>query len=89
MSMRASTGVFPRLGRYFETMNDLADAGNISPRRMFDCVRGIKQFTDQEKRAIVNAIIAHMVITGKDEELQDMVEALDDFDKVFRRSDNA
>lgn len=88
--MRASTGVFPRLGRYFETMNDLADAGNISPRRTFDCVRGIKQFTDQEKRAIVNAIIAHMVVTGKKkDELQDMVEALDDFDKVFRRSDNA
>ena len=88
--MRASTGVFPRLGRYFETMNELADAGNISPRRMFDCVRGIKQFTDREKRAIVNAIIAHMVVTGKKkDELQDMVEALDDFDKVFRRSDNA
>ena len=50
--MRASGGLYPALGRYFSTMQELADAGCMSPRRAQDCLRGIKQFTDQEKVAI-------------------------------------
>lgn len=54
--MRASGGLYPALGRYFSTLQELADAGCMSPRRAQDCLRGIKQFTNQEKVAIYNNI---------------------------------
>lgn len=87
--MRASTGLFPRLGRYFSTTQQLADSACMTRPTLLLSLQGTRKFTDQEKRAIVNSIITQMVITGNDEELQDMVEALTDFDKVFRRRDNA
>ena len=55
--MRASGGLDPALGRYFSTLQELADAGCMSPRRAQDCLRGIKQFTTQEKRAIARAVM--------------------------------
>lgn len=54
--MRANMGLYPALGRYFRNIQELADAGCMSPRRAQDCLRGIKQFTDQEKVAILNDI---------------------------------
>lgn len=63
--MRASGGLYPALGRYFSTMQELADAGCMSPRRAQDCLRGIKQFTDQEKVAIYNNIRLKQVLGVK------------------------
>ena len=74
--MRASGGLFPALGRHFSTMQELADAGCMSPRRAQDCLRGIKQFTAQEKAAIARAI--------KLKELKVNVEAAD-LDKYKRK----
>ena len=54
--MRGSCGLYPSLGRYFSSLQELADAGCMSPRRAQDCLRGLKQFTDQEKVAIYNNI---------------------------------
>ena len=54
--MRGSCGLYPGIGRYFSTLRELADAGCMSPRRAQDCLRGIKQFTNQEKVAIYNNI---------------------------------
>lgn len=55
--MRARCGLYPALGRYFRTMKELADAGCMSVRRAQDCLSGKKQFTEQEKQAIWNAMI--------------------------------
>lgn len=74
--MRASGGLYPALGRFFSTMQELADAGCMSPRRAQDCLRGIKQFTTQEKAAITRAI--------KLKELKVNVEAAD-LDKYKRK----
>lgn len=83
--MRASGGLYPALGRYFSTMQELADAGCMSPRRAQDCLRGIKQFTDQEKMAICNAIIAK-IVAGEIEykDMRTILEARKDFDGTFR-----
>lgn len=73
--MRASGGLYPALGRYFSTMQELADAGCMSPRRAQDCLRGIKQFTDQEKVAIYNNVRLKVLGVKYEADL---------FDKTFR-----
>lgn len=54
---RANFGLYPSLRRFFGTFQEFADAGCMSPRRARDCLRGIKQFTDQEKLAIARAVM--------------------------------
>ena len=49
--------MYPSLGRHFANMQELADAGCMSVRRAQDCLRGNKQFTVQEKRAIARAVM--------------------------------
>lgn len=72
--MRASGGLYPALGRYFSTMQELADAGCMSPRRAQDCLRGVKQFTDQEKVAIQNYVAMK----------KEGMATADDFDLTYR-----
>ena len=50
--MRASSGMYPSLGRYFKTSQEMADAGCMSRVRLRDCLDGKKEFTKQEKSAI-------------------------------------
>jgi len=69
--IRASFGLYPSLRRYFDSFEGFADAGCMSPRRARDCLRGVKQFTVQEKRAIARAVML------KDTEVIDL-------DKTFR-----
>ena len=66
---------YPQLLRYFKTTKELADAGCMSRTRAWQCLYGIKDFTENEKRAIRNAIIV------KEHHLESPV----DFDKQFRR----
>lgn len=66
---------YPQLLRYFKTTKELADAGCMSRTRAWQCLYGIKDFTENEKRAIWNAIIV------KEHRLESPV----DFDKQFRR----
>ena len=83
--MRASCGIYPALGRYFKTLDELSRAGCMSRQRMTDCLAGRKEFTDDEKKAICNAIIAKMV--AREIENWDMLtilEARKDFDGTFR-----
>ena len=51
------SGLYPQLGRYFRTTEELASAGCMSVRRLYDVLHGKKQFTEDEKRAIWNAIL--------------------------------
>lgn len=66
---------YPQLSRYFRTTQELADAGCMSRTRAWQCLYGIKDFTENEKRAIWNAIIVK----------QNHLECSGDFDKQFRR----
>ena len=83
--MRAELKVYPRLGRYFRNCEELASAGCMKRNRLYKVLKGEKQFTDQEKRAIANSIIGKMV-AGEIEatELQEMVKARESFDEVFK-----
>lgn len=83
--MTANCGQFPALGRYFKTLDELARAGCMCRQRMTDCLRGRKEFTDNEKMAICNAIIAK-IVTGEIEnmDMRTALEARKDFDGTFR-----
>ena len=74
--MKASCGLYPALGRFFETKKELADAGCMSRQRLDDCLNGKKQFTNQEKVAIYNNIRLKELIGVKYQ--------ADLFDETFR-----
>ena len=69
------SGLYPQLGRYFRTLDELASAGCMSVRRLYDVLHGKKQFTEDEKRAIWNAVLVK----------QHGIEVSGDFDAQFRR----
>jgi len=86
--MTASCGLYPSLGRHFESMTELAHAGCMSVRRARDCLDGVKSFTRAEKKAIA-ANIATKIMTGTEidySELQMAVEAWQGkFDQIYRK----
>ena len=69
------SGLYPQLGQYFRTTEELASAGCMSVRRLYDVLHGRKNFTDDEKRAIWNAILVK----------ENKIEARGDFDERFKR----
>lgn len=69
------SGLYPRLGQYFRTTEELASAGCMSVRRLYDVLHGRKNFTEDEKRAIWNAILVK----------ENKIEARGDFDERFKR----
>ena len=69
------SGLYPQLGRYFRTLDELASAGCMSVRRLYDVLHGKKQFTEDEKRAIWNAILVK----------EHKIEVRGDFDERFKR----
>ncbi len=69
------SGLYPQLGRYFRTLDELASAGCMSVRRLYDVLHGKKQFTEDEKRAIWNAILVK----------EHKLEVRGDFDERFKR----
>ena len=73
--MRAVCGLYPQLGRYFKSMTELANAVCMSRQRAYDCLNGKKSFTEQEKRAIWNAILIK----------ENKIEVSGDFDEQFKR----
>ena len=69
------SGLYPQLGKYFKTTEELANAGCMGRTRLWECLTGKKEFTDQEKRAIWNAILVK----------ENKIEARGDFDEQFKR----
>lgn len=69
------SGLYPQLGQYFRTTEELASAGCMSVRRLYDVLHGRKNFTEDEKRAIWNAILVK----------ENKIEARGDFDEKFKR----
>lgn len=68
------TKIYPALGRYFKTVGDLANTGCMSRTRATDILKGRKEFTEQEKTAIVRAIVL------KEHKISDLF----DLDEKFR-----
>lgn len=89
--MTASGGLYPSLGRYFETFTDLAHAGCMSKTRMRECLDGKRDFTKSEKRAIAaNIAMRELNKTPIDE--KELAYAVDawlngKFDEIYKRKD--
>ena len=54
--MRASCGVYARLGRYFSDADELADAAVMTRPTLSRVLKGQREFTRQEKAAIGDTI---------------------------------
>lgn len=89
--MTASGGLYPTLGRYFSNLNELAAAGCMSRTRARDCLDGIKQFTEAEKKAISANIALKFSLRGKMtredyKEVADAVKAWHgQFDEIYKK----
>jgi len=87
--MNASGGIYPALGKHFESMTELAHAGVMSTRRLRDCLDGKKDFTRAEKKAI-SANIAAKLLSSKSFDYADLEKAINaykgNFDEVYRRA---
>lgn len=89
--MTASGGLYPSLGRYFESMTELAHAGCMSKTRLRECLDGKKTFTRAEKKAIA----AHIIVKELDKRPIDERELADasrayhagKFDEIYKRKD--
>ena len=79
--------VYPSLTRHFKNMTELAHAGCMSRRRLYDCLHGNKDFTRAEKKAIA-ANIATKLLSSRFfdySELEDAVKAWSgQFDEVYK-----
>lgn len=87
--MRASSGMYPSLGRYFKTIQEMADAGCMGRTRLRDCLDGKKEFTKQEKSAIclraLYNICGNIRFTSKDRD--NLEKGMNgDFDQIFKVS---
>jgi hypothetical protein len=90
--MTASGSLYPSLGRFFKSQKELADAGCMSERRLYDCLRGFKDFTSQEKQAIAGYIAQHI----REQPIIDYSELMradeawkGKFDEVYRRKEKS
>lgn len=86
--MRAVSGLYPSLGRYFKNQTELAHAANRSRSYICECLSGQREFTRADKKAI-SANIATKMMTQTEidySELQDAVEAWKGkFDEIYKR----
>lgn len=90
--MRSDCGIYPALGDYFTSLEDLARAGCMGRTRLYQCLNGKAEFSEAEKRAIANAIIVRMLtkeIPRETKKMRAAIEARKDFDKIYRLSEVA
>lgn len=83
--------LYPSLNRFFKNQTELAHAGCMSRRRLFDCLSGTKDFTRAEKKAISANIVVKILTKDGIEDpidyasLSRAVEAYQGkFDEVFK-----
>lgn len=86
--MRADGGVYPRLGRYFKTKGEFADAACMTRPTLNKTLQGDRPFTRQEKLAISNAL-AFKVFRGEItdltyNQLEECCTYKHTFDELFR-----
>lgn len=82
--------LYPSLSRFFKNQTELAHAGCMSRRRLYDCLYGNKEFTRAEKKAIAGNIVAKL-LNARQYDYSEMENALDawcgKFDEIYRRKE--
>lgn len=53
--------LYPSLSRYFDNQTELAHAGCMSRKRLWECLIGEKEFTRAEKKAIAANIVVRIM----------------------------
>lgn len=76
--MRAELRLYPRLGRYFDTTDDLANAAVMTRPTLLKVVNGEREFTEKEKTAICNCLYR------QDNDLNKQDLKADSFDEQFK-----
>lgn len=76
--MRATCGVYPRLGRYFKSESELADAAVMTRPTLSKVLQGKREFTRQEKTALCNYLYR------QDNDLNKESLKADSFDEQFK-----
>lgn len=85
--MRADGGVYPRLGRYFKTKDELADAACMTRPTLSEVLQGKREFTSQERAAICGRLLAKVVSNDpktKDLTTKELLNT-DSFDELFKQ----
>jgi hypothetical protein len=91
--MKTISYIYPSLGKYFANITDLANAACVSRTHTYECLKGDKQFTPQQKKAIVADIITRITRGDRWDEVDErdlprLFEAYCNFDEVFRSEVN-
>ncbi len=89
--MKRASPIYPSLGRYYSTIQDIADAACISRTQAWRCLTGKRKFTEKQKRAIANDIVVRFYTgeiegTGRANEIDELLEARRHFDEIFKIS---
>ena len=88
--MKALSTVYPALGRFFKSESELANAACISRAQAWKCLNEIegKDFTPQQKKALMADIIARMCVGQLDPaDMSLAVQAYEsraNFDELFK-----
>ena len=88
--MKATPSVYPALGRFFDNESQLANAACVSRAFAWKCLNGVdgKDFTPQQKRALMADIIARMCIGQLDSTDMSLAmqayESRANFDELFK-----
>lgn len=80
--------LYPALGRYFKNATELAHAGCMSRTRLWECLKGTKDFTRAEKKAISANIAMRVMgapIVNYSELEKAQVAWSGKFDEMYRR----
>lgn len=65
--MKPQSTIYPALGRFFDSTTDLANACCMSRSKLWSILKGERDFTPQEKKAIVADIMARMFMSRIEE----------------------
>lgn len=83
--MRADCGLYPRLGQFFDTAAEIADAACMTRPTLAKTLQGRREFTENEKRAIYDKLLLGEFVKylqGQENKVKALLES--DFDTEFR-----
>lgn len=83
--MKSECGLFPSLGKHFSNLEEMAEAGCMSRRRLYSILKGEKRFTEAEQKAIKNAVAIKAIREHRETELiHKIIENQEGFDELFK-----
>lgn len=81
--MKADCGQYPRLGQFFDSTAQIAAAACMTRPTLYQVIQGTRQFTDNEKAAIKNAVLAKVLQgTAANITVNDLLTG--EFDELFK-----